>query len=606
MAFPTDQSSRPQGLSGNATRATAVFGVALLLSGCARFSEGPVASLVPGMEGNESAEDSAEASRSEASTAEANETTPHLPLPNLTARVEKGLGLRPGPEKVAPGRPSSGGTTSGEAAGKAEGQGAQETPEQASAEPTSREAPEKPADFWATFRDQLAMERVDHQQVDAFVRFYRTHEAYLNRVFERGRPFMAYIVSELEARDMPADLALLPVVESAFRPFAYSAGRAAGIWQFTPATGRHFGLAQNWWYDGRRDVLAATEAALDYLERLHSRYDSWLLALAAYNAGPGRVNGAIRRNQYHNEPTDFWSLDLPRETRGYVPKLIALSHVIRNTKEYGVELPSVPARPGFEVVELDAPLDLARAAEMAGTDTETIYRLNPGFNQWGTPPDGPHRLLVPRERADRFRERLAELDSEDRVRWVRHRIESGETLSEIASQYQTTVGVVKQANELASNRITAGEHLLIPTATSADQAYTLSQPQRRASTRQSGPEGRTRIMHEVDRGDSLSEIASRFDVATGKLAEWNDMAPGDTLHAGQQLAVWVPEGGDGRSSKVRYQVRQGDSLWAIAQEFNVPVHRLRSWNGLEEDPIIRPGDRLTIYVNPTQLAEHRG
>ncbi|MEF8793679.1 LysM peptidoglycan-binding domain-containing protein [Thiohalorhabdus sp.] len=633
MAFPSDQSPRPRGLSNSATRATAVFGIALVLSGCARLGEGPAASLVPGLGGSDSAEGAAAASG--AGEADA---TAAMPLPNLKARVAEGLGLRPRPSEVVPenlprgSRPNRAGvrvatapgpglsvrnagiaedlcarTRSNEgAAGRSPAEEATEPPSQTAEGPEQGAGPDEPTSFWPDFRSALTMDRVDHHQVDAFVRFYRTHEAYLNRAFERGRPFLPYILAELEKRDMPVDLALLPVVESAFRPFAYSSGRAAGIWQFTPGTGRHFGLDQNWWYDGRRDVLAATDAALDYLERLHRRYDSWLLALAAYNAGPGRVNGAIRRNQYHGKPTDFWSLDLPRETHGYVPKLIALSYVVRNTEEYGIELPAIPAQPGFAVVELDAPLDLAQAAEMADSDTETLYRLNPGLNQWGTPPKGPNRLLVPRDRAERFRERLAELDAEDRVRWVRHRIESGESLSEIASQYQTTVGVVKQANTLASDRITAGDHLLIPTATSEDRAYPLSRPQRRAATQQSGPDGRTRIMHEVDRGDSLSEIASQFDVATGKLAEWNDMAPGDTLHAGQQLAVWIPAGSDGRSSKVRYRVRRGDSLWAIAQQFNVPVHRLRTWNDLEEDPIIRPGDRLTIYVNPTQLAEHRG
>jgi membrane-bound lytic murein transglycosylase D len=472
-----------------------------------------------------------------------------------------------------------------------------------------REQTEQEADFWAAFLPQLEMKAVDHQQVHAFIRFYRTHEPYLDRVFNRGEPFLPHILSRLEEEGMPADLALLPVVESAFRPFAYSSGRAAGIWQFTPATGRHFDLKQNWWYDGRRDVLASTEAALEYLKYLHGRFDSWLLALAAYNSGPGTVNSAIRENRRRGQPTDFWNLDLPRETRSYVPKLLALSHVLRNTDRYDIDLPAIANNPGFAVVELQAPIDLARAAELGGVDVETMYRLNPGLNQWCTPPDGPNRLMVPRQAQSTFQDRLAELDPDDRVRWARHRIQSGETLSEIASAYRTTVAVLKRVNNLSGTRITAGDHLVIPTASSGEEAYALSQSQRLASIRDSGPEGRSRVQHRVAKGDSLWEIARRFNVKVRRLAKWNGMAPGDTLRAGQRLTVWVPEASTSRSTgtaRVRYRVRQGDSLWTIAREFNVPMSRLRNWNDLAEEQLIHPGDKLTIYVDPTRLAEHRG
>lgn len=469
----------------------------------------------------------------------------------------------------------------------------------------SREEP----DFWGRLLPELQLETPDHRQVETFVQFYRNNQAYLDRVFERGQPFLPYILDEVEKRDLPPDLALLPIVESAFRPFAYSPGRAAGIWQFTPGTGRHFDLKQNWWYDGRRDVLAATDAALDYLEELEARYGSWELALAAYNAGPATVAAAVRRNQARDQPTDFWSLPLPRETRSYVPKLIALSHVLRNAEQYGLDLPTIPSGQGFAVVELETPLDLVRASELAGVDIERLYQLNPGLNRWATPPNGPSRLLVPPDAADRFRNRLAQLDRDDRMQWTRHRIQSGETLSQIADQYRTTVAVIKRFNRIQGNTIRAGEHLVIPTASSKGEAYSLSLPQRLANIRNSGPDGRTRVVHEVRRGESLWEIARRFNVELERLAEWNGMAPGDTLRSGQRLAVWVPKGtasGDRNSTRLRYRVREGDSLWTIAQEFNVPLQRLRSWNGLGEEPIIRPGDRLTIYVDPTQMAEHRG
>jgi len=463
--------------------------------------------------------------------------------------------------------------------------------------------------FWEELLPELRLEAPDQRQVQTFIRFYRNNQAYLDRAFERGQPFLPYILNEVEKRALPPDLALLPLVESAFRPFAYSPGRAAGIWQFTPGTGRHFDLKQNWWYDGRRDILAATDAALDYLEELETRYGSWELALAAYNAGPGTVSAAIRRNRARNQPTGFWNLPLPRETRSYVPKLLALSHVLRNAEQYGLDLPPVPSKQGFAVVELDAPLDLTRASELADVDIERLYRLNPGLNRWATPPNGPNRLLVPPEAAERFRNRLAELSRDDRMRWTRHRIKSGQTLAQIADRYRTTVSVLKRVNRIPDDTIRAGEHLIIPTASSEGEDYPLSLPQRLAEIRNNGPDGRTRIVHEVNRGESLWEIARRFNVELERLAEWNGMAPGDTLRSGQRLAVWVPKGrasGDSESTRLRYRVREGDSLWTIAREFNVPLQRLRSWNGLGQERLIHPGDRLTIYVDPTHLAEHRG
>ncbi|KPV39153.1 hypothetical protein AN478_12780 [Thiohalorhabdus denitrificans] len=468
--------------------------------------------------------------------------------------------------------------------------------------------PEEPEDFWSYYLPRLKLDAPDHNQVQAFIRFYRTHDTYLDRVFNRGKPFLPHILERLEERDMPPDLALLPVVESAFQPFAYSSGRAAGIWQFIPGTGRHFNLKQNWWYDGRRDILASTDAAVEYLHRLNERFDSWLLALAAYNAGPGNVSRAIRQNERLGRPTDFWSLNLPRETRSYVPKLLALSHVLRNTEEYGIELPELPMEKGFQVVNLEKPLDLAKAAELSGSDIETLYRLNPGLNRWATPPEGPGRLLLPKGTKERFEEGLAELDSSERVQWARHKIKRGEALSTIASRYNTTVSVLKDVNDLRGTRITAGDHLLIPTSSASDREYALSKSQRLAAIRGSGPSDRSKVVHRVQPGDSLWAISRRFGVQVGKLAKWNGMAPGDTLRPGQELAVWVDGGGNGseRSSKLRYRVRSGDSLWSIARKFNVTVDRLRNWNDLGQQQILQPGEGLTIYVDPTRLAEHQG
>jgi membrane-bound lytic murein transglycosylase D len=262
-------------------------------------------------------------------------------------------------------------------------------------------APAAPAvDLWARIRDGYAIP--DHnnarvkQQFSAYAgRFsaYAGRKDYWLRVSERATPYLHLIVEAIDERGLPQELALLPVVESGFQPFAYSHGRAAGIWQFIPATGRHYGLKQNWWYDGRRDVTAATEAALDYLTYLNEMFDGdWLLALAAYNAGEGTVSRAIKRNRQAGRATDYWSLDLPRETMHYVPRLLAVSEIVAHPERHDIALTPISNEPAVAVVDLEHQVDLALAAELAEIDIETLYALNPGFNRWATAPEGPHRL----------------------------------------------------------------------------------------------------------------------------------------------------------------------------------------------------------------------
>ena len=237
--------------------------------------------------------------------------------------------------------------------------------------------------------------------------WYSHHQQYLDRVFQRADLYLYYIVDELERRDMPAELALLPIVESAFDPFAYSDGRAAGLWQFIPGTGKRFGLEQNWWFDGRRDVLESTRAALDYLEAMHEQFGDWLLAIAGYNTGEGNVERARRRAQAAGKSGDFWSISqyLPAETQTYVPRLLAVRQLVSDPLKYGISLPAVTNSRRFAVVDTGSQIDMALAAELAGIDTNELYRLNPGVNRWATDPDGPHRLLVPAEQASCVRGR---------------------------------------------------------------------------------------------------------------------------------------------------------------------------------------------------------
>ncbi|MFV8834766.1 LysM peptidoglycan-binding domain-containing protein [Aquisalimonas sp.] len=466
-----------------------------------------------------------------------------------------------------------------------------------------------PDDLWARMRDGYAIDSdMDNPRVVAKIDRFSRNQAYVDRVIERAEPYLHYIVSAIEERDMPAELALLPVVESAYQPFAYSHGRAAGIWQFIPGTAQHFGLRRSWWYDGRRDVLASTEAALDYLERLGNMFDGdWELALAAYNAGEGRVQRSVRRAEANGQPSDYWNISLPQETRNYVPRLLAISALIKDPNAYDLELASIPDEPYLEIVELDGQIDLALVADLADMTVEDVYRLNPGFDRWATDPDGPHRLAVPVNKAEPLQAKLADLAPEDRMRWHRHEIQSGESLEAIARRYNTTVNVIQEANSINGHIIRAGRHLMIPTASASADEYSHSAANRLARHQNRNRQG-DRVTHTVRSGDTFWDISRKYGVQVDKVASWNSMAPGDALQPGQELVLWVDDAGSVQQAggppsnepvmrSLTYRVRSGDSLYTIAREFSVSVQDLRSWNNIDPGSYLQPGDRLSLQVD---------
>lgn len=470
--------------------------------------------------------------------------------------------------------------------------------------------PPEPDDIWDRIRRGFALEMVDNPRVAAEIAFFSERQGYFDRVAERAEPYLYFIVDEIERRGMPMEIALLPIVESAYQPFAYSPGRAAGIWQFIPSTGRHFGLEQNWWYDGRRDIIASTQAALDYLEALYRRFGDWEHALAAYNAGQGNVNGTIRRNAKAGRPTDYWNLPLPRETRGYVPRLLALRQLIETPEAHGITLRPLPNKPHFEVVDIGSQIDLALAASLADLEIEELYRLNPGFNRWATNPDGPHRLLLPIDRAESFMNALSELSDADRVTWHRHQVNSGETLSHIARAYNTTVSVIQEANGIRGHNIRAGSYLIVPVARENQRHYALSASQRLQRTQSRERDG-TRHEHRVQRGDTLWDLSRSYGVSVEQITAWNGMAPGDVLRPGQTLVLWLSgnqvrsaaQTSSGRIQSLYYTVRSGDSLYTIARRFNVTIADLRRWNQLPQQGYLQPGQRLEVRVDVTNQQE---
>lgn len=457
-------------------------------------------------------------------------------------------------------------------------------------------------DVWKRASNNFALSIPDNKRIDAQRKWYLKHPEYMARVVKRAKPFLYYITEEIEKRGMPMELVLLPIVESAFDPFAYSHGRAAGMWQFIPGTGKRFGMQQNWWYDGRRDVIASTKGALDYLTYLNNMFDgNWLHALAAYNSGEGRVLKAIKANKRAGKPTDFWNLNLPRETRAYVPKLLALADILKNKDTYAYAWPEVENVAVIEVVDIDSQVDLAFAAELAGMSLKELHGLNPGFNRWATSPEGPHRLVLPLNKAATFSQALAKIDQKERLNWVRHTVKAGDSLGKIAQQYHTTINVLKKVNELDSTMIRIGQALMVPVALQELDSYTLSQEQRLASL-QNNSSTKQKIRHTVKSGDTLWDIARKYNISTKQLAKWNGMAPGDTLRLGKTLIIWQKGAAkSGVTKKLTYTVKNGDSLSRIANKFNVKVSDIGKWNALNTKRYLQPGQKLNLYVDVTRL-----
>jgi membrane-bound lytic murein transglycosylase D len=459
-------------------------------------------------------------------------------------------------------------------------------------------------DLFDRMRAGFALDEVQEPAINQQLAWFEHNPDYLERVFQRGQRYMYHVITEVEARGMPLEFALLPVVESAYEPFAYSSSRAAGMWQFIPGTGVRFGLKQNWWYDGRRDVIESTRAALDYLQALHDQFDGdWLLAIAAYNVGENTVQRELEYNRAHGKPTDFWHLTLPAETRAYVPKLLAMKRLMAEPERYGLEFAVIPNEPYFAVIDTNGQIDLKIAAQLAGTSFDELVALNPGYNRWATDPDGPHRILVPIDNADGFDTALKTLGPDDRVRFAQHEVTRRETLPMIAKQYGTSVAVISKINDIKGGKVIAGQTLKIPEISGQLPDKVLLAASR-VDRPQSDLGGRKQhqIVYRVRAGETLSSIARRHGMPVSTLARLNNMGTGDSLVKGQRLVIKASarryrDEGAVSGRRVLYIVRRGDTVFSISKQFQVSVTQLKSWNGLNQRHQIRAGQRLVMYVD---------
>lgn len=455
-------------------------------------------------------------------------------------------------------------------------------------------------DLWARVRAGFALPELDTPLVAENEAWYAERPDYVARMLERSRRYLFYIVEEVERRGMPTEIALLPMIESAFNPHALSRAKAAGIWQFMPATGRTFGLQQNWWVDERRDVLAATRAALDYLQKLYAMFGDWHLALAAYNWGEGNLSRAIARNQAQGLPTDYVNLRMPVETANYVPRLLAIKHLIERPQEFSARLGPLPNTPYFAQITLTRHMDVALAARLAEIPLTEFLSLNPHYNRPVIHAQEPTTLLLPVDKAEVFARNL-EGHKKPLVSWQTYRAGKGERLETIARRYGITPTRLREVNGLSPTvrRLAHGQLLLVP-----GSAGTLPK-EPPALARTEAP----RLSHTVRRGETLAAIARRYDVSVAELKAWNRLAS-MRLTPNQKLLVSPPEARTAQRERaarvkvaaaksvkrepMRYTVRRGDTLYGIAQRFDVDVDDLRRWNKLGRSAHLRPGDTLLL------------
>lgn len=474
-------------------------------------------------------------------------------------------------------------------------------------------------DLWDRIRLGYRLQEATPSLVRRHERYFASQPEYVGRIFDRSRRYLYHILEEVERRGMPSEIALLPMVESAFNPHAYSRAHASGIWQFIPSTGRHFGLKQNWWHDDRRDVHAATEAALDYLQSLYVRFGDWQLALAAYNGGEGRVQRAIQFNRARGLPTTYGELPLPWETRNYVPKLLAIRNVIDRPQAFGLTIASIPNTPYFTAVNTNKPIDLKRAAEFAEIPVDEFLALNPAFNRPVITSSGQRTILVPAETADIF---LAKLENPDQplVSWRMHKLKRGESIDKAADQFGISSQELRQVNGIPSSRkLAGGGAILVPHENTDAALQPVLESDSAPESTVAGPvlPRATRTLtfaaHRVRKGDTLFGIARRYGVSADDLRTWNRMRS-NAVRVGQALVIHratVPARAaaepkapaaaqitkTGAPAKHDYVAKRGDTLYSIARRFDVSVGELQRENKLSRARPLLAGMRVAIPVS---------
>lgn len=455
---------------------------------------------------------------------------------------------------------------------------------------------------WNRIRDGFQIPDMQNKVVDRNLRLYLKDPSRLRRMIERSQPFLYHIVELVNERNLPTELALLPFVESAFMTKAKSRAKAAGLWQFMPATGKHYDLNQSLWTDERYDIFESTNAALNYLEKLYTQFGDWQLALAAYNWGEGNLSRAIKRNERARRSTQYMALKMPKETRNYYPKLQAIKNIIQNPEQYNINLPVIYNEPALVQITKSKDIDVKKAAQFANMSEDDFIELNPSFNRPVIVASHNNRMLLPMDALDQFVENLVSysMSGQPLSNWTTYKLQPGDTLASVAKRAMMTEKELREANQIPLGRRVKVGSLLLVNKSSGIGNYSENISADTIGATLSLQQDFRRVKYRVRRGDTLGRIAKRLGVSQQKIKRENRLRS-NLLRVGQNLVITVPtkiRQSASYSNRVNsnsrfYVVRRGDTLGRIASRHGISVNALRSANSIRGNAI-RVGQRLVI------------
>jgi len=414
-----------------------------------------------------------------------------------------------------------------------------------------------------------------------YLNSYLSNPEQLNKLLVKGEYFIFFVLEQLEKYDLPPELALLPYIESNYDPFSISASGAMGLWQFMPATARIYGLEDTWWYEQRHDPLISTKAAVRYLAYLHNRFGKDLTyTLSAYNGGPTLLEKQIKLNRRMNKDVGYKSLKLPRQTKSYVPKFKAIAELIINSKKYDIQLPKFPNRSVLGQITLDGQIEIFAFSEFSNLKPEFIYKLNAGYTKWASPPGKTTTFNIPIEFVEPLNNKKDGFTQANQINWVTHKVSKGDSLWKIADQYDTEVSVLKKVNYLQSNLLNLNQQLLIPLSNSKNQTFIPYQA------------------HIISEGDTLWGLGIKYGISPTEIAKNNGLKINAGLRIGKQLNIGnknIYRTINSKKRTILYSVKQGDSLYRIADIFNIQIKDIIELNSISENEI-KPGQVLKIII----------
>jgi len=414
-----------------------------------------------------------------------------------------------------------------------------------------------------------------------YINAYLSNPNQLDKLLEKGRYFIYFVLEELERYRLPPELALLPYIESNYDPFSISASGAMGIWQFMPATARIYGLKDTWWYEQRHDPLASSKAAVRYLAYLHNRFNKEITyTLAAYNGGPTLLEKQIKLNKKLGKPTNYKNLKLPKQTKEYVPKFKAMLELVLNAEKYGLNLPNFPNKKILGNIELNGQVEILAFSEFAGLKPEFVYKLNAGYTKWASPPGDKTTFNIPIELEEVLNLKKDKFIKTNQINWVTHKVSRGDSLWKIAEEFDTEVNVLKKVNYLASNVLNLNQELLIPLSNDQNQTFIPYQA------------------HIISEGDTLWNLGIQYKISPAEIAKNNGLRMNSTLTIGKELNIGnknIYRTINSKKRTILYSVKQGDSLYRIADIFNIEISDIKDINELPNNEI-KPGQVLKIII----------